>query len=182
MLFYLLLFLYFLCILLLEFQSNLTAFCLTVLIAFPFCIIWPFSSLFEQKCWLFRIVYLFFLSKPFTNSLSIVFLIIDFVHIVTLYIFFQYYCLFYFFKTLLYIVDKIFHYYFDYIYIYIERERKRDRNRENERERDTHTHTHSFYLYNFIKILSSFLICVSVSSWNWWMNLPKISRAYSDLS
>ena len=30
----------------------------------------------------------------------------------------------------------------------------------------------TFCLYNFIKILSSFLISVLVSGWNWWMNLP----------
>ncbi len=40
----------------------------------------------------------------------------------------------------------------------------------------------TFYLCNFIKILSSFLISVLVSGWNWWMDLPKLSRALSDLS
>ena len=35
----------------------------------------------------------------------------------------------------------------------------------------------TFCLYNFIKILSSFLINVLFSGWNWWMNLPKLSRA-----
>ena len=33
------------------------------------------------------------------------------------------------------------------------------------------------YIYNFIRILSSFLISVLVSSWNWWMNWPKVSCA-----
>ena len=66
----------------------------------------------------------------------------------------------------------------------------------------THTHTHiyiciyiyiyihiwfkhvwwnnedTFCLYNF-KILSSFLISALASGWNWWMNLPKLSRALS---
>ena len=36
-------------------------------------------------------------------------------------------------------------------------------------------------LYNF-KILSSFLISVLVSGWNWRMNLPKLSWMLSDLS
>ena len=40
----------------------------------------------------------------------------------------------------------------------------------------------TFCLYNFIKILSSFLISILVSGWNWWMNLPKLSQALSDLS
>ena len=40
----------------------------------------------------------------------------------------------------------------------------------------------TFCLYHFIKILSSFLINVLVSGWNWWMNLPKWSRALSNLS
>ena len=31
----------------------------------------------------------------------------------------------------------------------------------------------TFCLYYFIKILSSFLIRVLISDWNWWMNLPK---------
>ena len=35
----------------------------------------------------------------------------------------------------------------------------------------------TFCLYNLIKILSSFLISVSVSGWNWWMDLPKLSWA-----
>ena len=39
-----------------------------------------------------------------------------------------------------------------------------------------------FCVYNFIKILWSFLISVLVSGVNWWMNLPKLSRALSDLS
>ena len=38
----------------------------------------------------------------------------------------------------------------------------------------------TFCLYNLIKILSSFLTSVLVSGWNWWMNLPKFSRALSD--
>ena len=29
----------------------------------------------------------------------------------------------------------------------------------------------TFCQYNFIKILSSFLISVLVSGWNWWMNI-----------
>ena len=33
----------------------------------------------------------------------------------------------------------------------------------------------TFWLYDFIKILSSFLISVLVSGWNWSMNLPKLS-------
>ena len=37
----------------------------------------------------------------------------------------------------------------------------------------------AFCLYNLIKILSSFRISVLVSGWNWWMNLPKSSRAFS---
>ena len=36
-------------------------------------------------------------------------------------------------------------------------------------------------LYNLIKILSNY-ISVLVSGWNWWMNLPKLSRALKDLS
>ena len=40
----------------------------------------------------------------------------------------------------------------------------------------------TFYMYNLIKILSSFLISVLVSGWNWWMNLPKLSRELSDSS
>ena len=34
-----------------------------------------------------------------------------------------------------------------------------------------------FCLYNLFKILSSFLISVLLSSWNWWMNLPQLSQA-----
>ena len=37
-------------------------------------------------------------------------------------------------------------------------------------------------LYNLINILSSYLISVLVSGWNWWMNLSKFSRALSDHS
>ncbi len=40
----------------------------------------------------------------------------------------------------------------------------------------------TYCLYNFIKILSSFLISVLVSGWNWWMNLPELSKALLDLS
>ena len=36
----------------------------------------------------------------------------------------------------------------------------------------------TFCLCNFIKILSSFLISVLVSGWNWGMNLPKLSRCF----
>ena len=39
-----------------------------------------------------------------------------------------------------------------------------------------------FCLYNLFKILSSFLISVLVSGWNWYMNFPKLSRALSDPS
>ena len=39
-----------------------------------------------------------------------------------------------------------------------------------------------FVCFNLIKILSSFLMSVLVSDWNWWMNLPKLSQALSDLS
>ena len=35
-------------------------------------------------------------------------------------------------------------------------------------------------LYNFIKIFSSFLRSILFSGWNWWINLPKLSRALSD--
>ena len=38
----------------------------------------------------------------------------------------------------------------------------------------------TFRLYNLIKILSSFLMCVLVSGWNWRMNLPKMSLALLD--
>ena len=31
-----------------------------------------------------------------------------------------------------------------------------------------------FWLHNLFKILSSFLISVLVSGWNWWMNFPKL--------
>ena len=38
-------------------------------------------------------------------------------------------------------------------------------------------------LYNLIKSLSSFLVKdVLFPDWNWWMNLPKLSRALSNLS
>ena len=37
----------------------------------------------------------------------------------------------------------------------------------------------TFCLYNSIKILSSFLINDLVSGWNWWLNLPKLSRVLS---
>ena len=39
-----------------------------------------------------------------------------------------------------------------------------------------------FYLYNLFKILSSFLISVLDSGWNWKMNFPKLSRALSNPS
>ena len=40
----------------------------------------------------------------------------------------------------------------------------------------------TFCLYNFIKILSRFLTRVLVLGWNYEMNLPKLSWAFSDLS
>ena len=40
----------------------------------------------------------------------------------------------------------------------------------------------TYGLYDFIKVLSRFLIIVLVSGWNWWMNLPKLSRALLNLS
>ena len=40
----------------------------------------------------------------------------------------------------------------------------------------------TFCLYNFIKILSSFLISVLVSGWNWWMNLPKINNYWEKIN
>ena len=40
----------------------------------------------------------------------------------------------------------------------------------------------TFCLYNLIKIISSFLISVLISGQNLWMNLPKVSRALSELS
>ena len=61
----------------------------------------------------------------------------------------------------------------------------------------TQTHTHSyiyiyiyiwlnnkdtFCLYNLIKIISIFLISVLISVWNWWMNLPTLSRTRPDTS
>ena len=39
----------------------------------------------------------------------------------------------------------------------------------------------TFRLYNFIKILSSFLVSVLVLGWNWWMILQKLSQTLSDL-
>ena len=37
----------------------------------------------------------------------------------------------------------------------------------------------AFFLYNFIKILSSYLMSIFFSGWNRGMNLPKASRALS---
>ena len=37
-------------------------------------------------------------------------------------------------------------------------------------------------LYNLIKIFSSLHISALVSGWNWWMNLPKLSRELSEYS
>ena len=39
-----------------------------------------------------------------------------------------------------------------------------------------------FCLNDSFKSLSSFLISVLVSGWNWLMNFPKLSRALSDTS
>ena len=36
----------------------------------------------------------------------------------------------------------------------------------------------TFCRYNFIKILSSFLISVLVSGWNWWMKLPNCPERF----
>ena len=39
----------------------------------------------------------------------------------------------------------------------------------------------TFCVNDFNKILSSFQVSVFVSDWKWWMNLPKLPRALSDL-